>query len=155
MSGEPKAKSATPREPDPALHGAEAFLKMFNYVRKGVPPTVAAAAARVPKAEVERSMSDPAFAVVVAGSEAVHEAFLLEVITNAAQHDWHAAAFLLERRYPGRWGREQVERRGRAEASEVRVRVAVKEQSPDPAHNLAEAEQPQTAAEDHVAEGKK
>jgi hypothetical protein len=69
------------------------------------------------------------------------------MISAAAEHDWHAAAFLLERRYPGRWGREQAERRGKVDASEVRLRVAVKEQSPEPADLAAEAEEPQAAAD--------
>jgi hypothetical protein len=29
-------------------------------------------------------------------------------IERAARHDWRAAAFVLERRWPDRWGRERV-----------------------------------------------
>lgn len=37
---------------------------------------------------------------------ATAELALVSGITKAAEHDWHAAAWHLERRYPDRWGRK-------------------------------------------------
>jgi hypothetical protein len=43
----------------------------------------------------------------------VGETIVEETITTESQFDWHAAAWRLERKYPGRWGRrERIEHSG-------------------------------------------
>jgi hypothetical protein len=101
---------------------SEEILELIHHVQSGVPVAVAATAAGVSIEDAQR----PLLAMLIAKADAGYEAALVRVLSKAAMHDWHAAAFVLERRYPERWGRRQAERKS-TEASTMRIRVAVPE----------------------------
>lgn len=146
-----QSKPAEPTDDDfreklPKLLGIQAspddIWTLLEHLRNGAPLRIAAAAAGIPLEETR----SPALALVIAKMEAAYEAAMMKFVTHAATRDWHAAAFLLERRFPERWGRHQAEERAKA-ASGARVRVAVPEASPEEqTADEVEAEQPPVQA---------
>src|ERR1700690_2443437 len=136
----PKAPAIPDKEPPELLvikASPEQILELVGHPQAGLPTPVAPAAAGTPP----RKSRYPRLAWVAAKVEAEYEARLMRMVSNAAARDWHAAAFLLERRFPERWGRHQAEERAKA-ASSVRVRVAIPKVSPaEQAADDAETEQ--------------
>lgn len=102
---------------------SDQFLALAKHVRAGATLEVALAASGVSLEDAQR----PLVASMIAKAEAEYEATLQRVVTAAAAKDWHAAAFILERRFPEHWGRSQAEHRGLAAA---RFRVAVPLRAP-------------------------
>jgi hypothetical protein len=143
MSNESKPKA--PAIPDKELPelldikaSPEQILELVGHLQAGLPIAVAAVAAGIPP----RESGYPRLAGIAAKVEAEYEARLMRMLSHAAVRDWHAAAFLLERRFPERWGRHQAEERAKA-ASSVRVRVAVPQASPEE-HAADEAQEEQS-----------
>ena len=139
-----QSKPTAPAIPDkqlPELYdvkaSSEQIMELVGHLQAGLPIAVAVAAAGIPP----RESGYPRLAWIAAKVEAEYEARLMRMVSNAAARDWHAAAFLLERRFPERWGRHQAEERAKA-ASSVRVRVAIPKVSPaEQAADDAETEQ--------------
>jgi hypothetical protein len=92
MSTEKKPPSVTSPPEDREVRAAD-------LVQKGAPPEVAAAVWMLSAKQVDvlRRMSPTL--------SARHEYNLIALVAHAAQRDWRAAAWLLERQHPERWAR--------------------------------------------------
>ena len=79
---------------------------LFELLADGLPVTLATAAAGIGRTTFYKWLDDPAFADRVEAAQARAVAPLLERIRSAADAgQWQAAAWILERRWPGEFGR--------------------------------------------------
>jgi hypothetical protein len=76
-------------------------VKALGLVQNGAHPQLAAAAAEALPQDLAR------VSALVQRLEAGHEFNLMRMVDRAAERDWRAAAWLLERRYPERWARRE------------------------------------------------
>lgn len=80
--------------------------ELFRLLADGLPVTLATAAAGIGRTTFYKWMNDPTFADRVENAQARAVAPLLERIRTAADNgQWQAAAWILERRWPGEFGR--------------------------------------------------
>jgi transposase len=98
----------------PTLLTPERADDLVLLLAAGASPARAAAAVGVGERSVTRWLRDglrerviEARAASPETAEALSEARLVVLIARAAVHDWKAAAWLLERRYPERWARRR------------------------------------------------
>ena len=87
----------------------ETIDAILQTVEFGLPPDRAARAHGV-KASTLRSLRqrDPEFGTALKKAEAVAEAGFFERILNHADKTWTAAAWILERRWPERWSKQEA-----------------------------------------------
>jgi hypothetical protein len=94
-----KKKARLEQSPEPL----RSLVRAMDLIQKGASAELAAAAYDLPSAERARLQQ------VTRQLEARKEFNLMQLIATAAERDWRAAAWLLERRFPEQWSR-QVER---------------------------------------------
>jgi transposase len=102
--------------PSKLTRQVEADLTLL--LAQGVPVKVAAAATDVSPRSVRRWLNEGDLRERVAEIRATErasadaasdEARLVVLLLRAAQHNWRASAWWLERRYPEHWGAERME----------------------------------------------
>jgi hypothetical protein len=87
----------------------ERLEKILAAVRQGVTLTTAAKLAGMHVGTLgEWRRSDPAVDAEVKKAVAESEVALVQTVQTAAQKQWQAAAWLLERRWPERWARRDI-----------------------------------------------
>jgi len=87
----------------------ERLEKILAAVRQGVTLTTAAKLAGMHVGTLgEWRRSDPAVDAEVKKAVAESELALVQTVQTAAQKQWQAAAWLLERRWPERWARRDL-----------------------------------------------
>jgi transposase len=87
-----------------ALDG-EAAAKVIEATRKGLTRAVAARAAGISPTTLYKELREnPQFAQAIKEAQASGEEALVDIIKGHAFETWQAAAWLLERRYPERYG---------------------------------------------------
>ena len=80
--------------------------ELFRLLSDGLPVTLATAAAGIGRTTFYNWMNDAKFAEQVEAAQARAVAPLLDRIRTAASNgQWQAAAWILERRWPGEFGR--------------------------------------------------
>ena len=98
-----KTPSSRAREIQPYKYSEDVAMIICTYLRKGCTIEAACQAANIGRATYYRWMDEiPEFKEFVNATESDVEATLLETIREFG--DWRAAAWILERRYPQRWG---------------------------------------------------
>ena len=101
--------------PSKLTREVEADLTLL--LAEGVPVKLAAAATNVSPRSVRRWLNEGDLRERVAevraaersSSDATDETRLVVLLLRAAQTDWRASAWMLERRWPERWGAARVE----------------------------------------------
>jgi transposase len=84
---------------------AEAMTRVVEATRKGLTRKVAARAAGVAPSTLYKELRENAeFSQQVKNAQADGEECLVDLIREHAAATWQAAAWLLERRYPDRYG---------------------------------------------------
>ena len=87
-------------------YSEDVAMVICTYLRKGCTIEASCQAANINKRTYYRWMEEiPEFREFVNATESDVEATLLETITSFG--DWRAAAWILERRYPQRWGQKR------------------------------------------------
>jgi transposase len=80
--------------------------RLIELLEAGLPVTMATAASGIGRTSFYKWMADPKFAEQVEAAQARAVAPLLDRIRTAADNgQWQAAAWILERRWPGEFGR--------------------------------------------------
>ena len=98
-----KTPSSRVREIQPYKYSEDVAMIICTYLRKGCTIEAACQAANIGRATYYRWMDEiPQFKEFVNATESDVEATLLDTIREFG--DWRAAAWILERRYPQRWG---------------------------------------------------
>lgn len=109
-------KTTKPRAPRPIEGATEHRLRIVcDALSKGCTYAAAAAAAGLPRSTVARWLSlgragRPRYAEIAARLERASDKFeakAVDYVHTFAAKDWHAAAWLLERRKPAEYGRGQ------------------------------------------------
>jgi len=91
------------REIQPYKYSDDVAMVICTYLRKGCTIKAACQAANIGRATYYRWLEEiPEFKEFVNATESDVEATLLDTIREFG--DWRAAAWILERRYPQRWG---------------------------------------------------
>jgi transposase len=106
----------------PSLLTEERRADLTLALAEGVPARIAAASVGVSPRTVRHWLATSDLRERVAElrdtrsehADAENEARLVLLILRAAQHDWRASAWWLERRYPERWGKPDPLPRGRS-----------------------------------------
>jgi len=89
---------------------------VLEALRLGATRQQVAAAAGLSRVTLWRWLrEDPELAAEAEQAEGLAEMAMIRTVYEASRTDWKAAAFLLERRYPARWGRG----RGRVDDDDV------------------------------------
>ena len=87
-------------------YSQDVAMVICTYLRKGCTIEAACQAANIARSTYYAWMDEiPEFKEFVNATESDVEANLLETITSYG--DWRAAAWILERRYPQRWGQKR------------------------------------------------
>ena len=98
-----KAQPSRVREIQPYKYSDDVAMVICTYLRKGCTIKAACQAANIGRATYYRWIEEiPEFKEFVNATESDVEATLLDTIREFG--DWRAAAWILERRYPQRWG---------------------------------------------------
>jgi len=98
-----KTPSSRVREIQPYKYSEDVAMIICTYLRKGCTIEASCQAANIGRATYYRWMDEiPEFKEFVNATESDVEATLLDTIREFG--DWRAAAWILERRYPQRWG---------------------------------------------------
>jgi len=107
-------KPNTPRIGRPLKYTAERAQKVIQAIQMGASYKLAAAFASISEDTLSRWRARSAdFADTLARAEGSAAVKWLAIIDHAADADWRAAAWKLERRYPQDYGRTVQEHQGR------------------------------------------
>lgn len=87
------------------MKSARTKATVIDLLSQGLPVTLATAAAGVGRSTFYKWLEDPKFAEQVEAAQARSAVPLLARITSASETQWQAAAWILERRWPGEFGR--------------------------------------------------